>query len=114
MGYIRHDAILVTTWNREATDAAANKAREMGLAILGPSDEAMNGYRTLLVCPDGSKEGWDLSDEFDARRKAFVEYLNGVRYEDGETCLEWVAVAYGGDDYRAEITASAWGTKAKP
>ena len=108
MGYMRHDAIVVTSWKREAIEEASAKAHDLGLEVLGPSAVVMNGVSTLLVCPDGSKEGWEESDAFDAKRAAYLEYLNGVRYEDKSSCLSWVALAYGSDDREAEITAHAW------
>jgi hypothetical protein len=108
MGYVRHDAIVVTSWRSEAIVEAAAKARECGLEVLGPSGAATNGIRTLLVCPDGSKEGWPESDAFDAKRAAYIEYLNGVRYEDNSACLSWVALAYSSDDADAEITSHTW------
>ncbi len=108
MGYERHDAIVVTSWNREQLAAAAAKAREIGLEVLGPSTEVTNGFATFLVCPDGSKEGWAESNEHDTKRSALLAYMNGVRYEDGSTCLSWVAVVYSGDDGGAAITAHAW------
>lgn len=108
MGYMRHDAIVVTSWNREAIDEAAAKARDLGLEVLGPSAEVTNGVSTLLVCPDGSKEGWGESDAFDAKRAKYLEHLNSVRYGDNSSCLSWVALAYGSDDSEAAITAHAW------
>ena len=108
MGYIRHDAIVVTSSKDEAIEEAAAKARDQGLEVLGPSARATNGIRTLLVCPDGNNEGWAESDAFDAKRARFLEYLNGVRYEDNSSCLSWVALAYGSDDAAAEITAHTW------
>ena len=98
MGYMRHDAIVVTSCKSEAIEEAAAKARECGLEVLGPSGVTMNGIRTLLVCPDGSKEGWDKSDAFDVKRAKYLEYLNSVRYDDNSSCLSWVALAYGSDD----------------
>lgn len=108
MGYIRHDAIVVTSWQRDALDAAAAKAQELGLEVIGPSSKAINGVSTFLVCPDGSKEGWAASDEFDAKRAAFLEYLNGERYEDNSSCLAWVAISYGSDYREAVIKAHTW------
>lgn len=108
MGYMRHDAIVVTSWDSEAIEEAATKARELGLEVLGPSPASINNTRTMLVCPDGSKEGWDDSNAFDAKREAYVEYLNSVRYGDNSSCLSWVALAYGPDDCAAEITAHTW------
>jgi hypothetical protein len=108
MGYMRHDAIVVTSWKREALDAAAQKARDLGLEVVGPSAEVTNGIATFLVCPDGSKEGWDESDEFDAKRSQFLAHLNSERYVDNSSCLSWVALGYGSDDREAVIEAHAW------
>lgn len=108
MGYIKHDAILVTSWKREALEEAADKARELGLEVLGPSAKVTNGISTFLICPDGSKEGWNESDDYDEKRSEYLGYLNGVRYEDNSSCLSWVAVAYSPDDRGASVTAHAW------
>lgn len=108
MGYIRHNAIIVTSWEDEAIVEAAAMARQIGLQVLGPSDEALNGYRSVLVCPDGSKEGWDESDRGDERREGFKNWLDDQRYEDGSTSLCWAEIAYGGDYQTAEIVTHAW------
>lgn len=64
----------------------------------------MNLTRTLLVCPDGSKEGWEESDAFDAKRSEYIEYLNS----DNSSSLSWVALSYSSDDRDAKITAHTW------
>lgn len=71
MGYMRHNAIVVTSWKEEAIKEAAAMAEKIGLLVIRQSEEAVNGYRSLLVCPDGSKEGWDESDRGDERREGF-------------------------------------------
>jgi len=108
MGYIKHNAIIVTSWKDTAILEAAKQAKTFGLTILGPGEEAVNDYRTLLVCPDGSEEGWDESNRGDQRRELFREWLDAQAYEDGSTALEWVEVVYGSDDAEATIVANAW------
>lgn len=105
MGYIRHDAIVVTAWQTKDIEAAAEVARSFGLEVLGPSKPAVNGYQSILICPDGSKEGWRHSDDFDGKRAGFIHWLRNP--EDG-IWLEWCAVAFGNDDGGAEVTAHAW------
>lgn len=56
MGYMRHDAIVVTSWDSEAIEEAAAKAREYGLEVLGPSEETTNGIRTRWFAPMGVKK----------------------------------------------------------
>lgn len=108
MGIIRHKAIVVTSWNAFAIEAAACRARNLGLTVMGPSGALINGYRTLLVCPDGSKEGFCDSDKCDERRAEFRAWMNEQRHDDGSSNLEWVEISYGSDDRKAEIKATAW------
>lgn len=108
MGYIRHNAIVVTSWDTDILRAAAERATELDLEVLGPSKPAINHYASLLICPDGSKEGWDASTEFDKRRDQFEAWLRSRRCEDDSSHFEWVEVAYGADDSAAEIVTSEW------
>ena len=107
---MRHNAIVVTSWKEETTKEAAAMAEKIGLLVLRQSEEGVNGYRSLLICPDGSKEGWDESDRGDKKREEFKKWLNEQRYEDGSSLLEWVEIAYGSDDATAEIVNHAWMT----
>jgi hypothetical protein len=108
MGYMRHHAIIVTNWNSEESphpmkdtptiEDAHRQAQECGLVTSPISPPATNGYRTFLVFPDGSKEGWETSDEGDAARDAFVAWLEKSRYDDGSTPFDWAEVQYGDED----------------
>jgi hypothetical protein len=101
MGYIKHDAIIVTGWQFEDLQHAAERARELGLPVIGPGEEVVNGYQSILVGPDGSKEGWDASCMADESREAFIEWMES----NEDLNLDWAAVRYGGDDPElAELT----------
>jgi len=91
MGTISHNAILVTDSNETWLQDAAAKARELGCIVLGPSEPGVNTYRTLVICPDGSKEGWGESNAGNERRDAFVKWLQEQR--DGYP--SWAEVRYG-------------------
>lgn len=112
MGHILHHAIVVTSWSDVAIEAAAIAAREAGCRVIGPSEAAINGYRSILVCPDGSKSGWADSDDGDGCRDQFISYLRSCRYKDGSSSMEWVEVAYGGDDRTAEVSRHEWDDRA--
>jgi hypothetical protein len=83
-------------------------AKTMGLQVLGPSEKAINGYRTMIICPDGSKEGWSDSDLYNERRDRFKDWLNGNCYEDDSSPFEWAEIAYSSDSATAEIVVHAW------
>jgi len=108
MGYMLHHAIVVTCHDLNVLTEAAKKARSFGCVVLGPCDPQINRVSTMMVCPDGSKEGWAESHRGDQNRDRFVGYLNSQRYEDGSTSLEWVEVSYGGDDKSAQVVRHAW------
>ena len=108
MGYIRHNAIVVTVSICGDADEAAWTARSMGCVVIGPSEPCINGYRTLAVCPDGSKEGWEESQLGEEHRAQFRDWLDSKRHEDGGTHYEWVEVSYGGDNRNSSIERDAW------
>jgi hypothetical protein len=112
MGYVLHHAIVATSWDEEAIELAATRARNLGLTVLGPSAKAINGYRSLLICPDGSKEGWADSTEAANNRDEICAWFKELRYENGSSSLEWCEVAYGSDDQAANVTRSEWFTGA--
>ena len=70
MGYMKHHAIVVTSGSQERINEAAAKARSLGAMVLVQPTEVTNGYFSMLVCPDGSKDGWDESNTGDEQRAA--------------------------------------------
>lgn len=107
MGYMRHHAILVTSWDSEKIEAAHNKASEIFTkpGELSPlASPVINITRSFAVYPDGSKEEWVKSDIGDAKRSAFINYLNEQCYEDKSISLDWVEVQYGDEEGETKVT----------
>jgi len=103
MGYMRHHAIVVTSPNTEAH----KKAKELFEELVSPLVFSVtNDYNSFFVAPDGSKEGWDLSDKFDRKRKKFIEWLRSQAYEDGSNSIKYVEVQFGDDNNEDEIISS--------
>ncbi len=122
MGYIRHHAILVTSYNKEYAEEAHEKATEifagtedLTAGSLLPSPlmvSPANSYYTFVVPPDGSKEGWKTSDRGDECRERFVDWLNEKRYGDSSSPLDWAVVRYGDEEGHNELEAheaTYWG-----
>lgn len=102
MGYIRHDAIVVTSCQGEAIEEAHSLAVELHLKPTAVTPEAINGYRSFLIPPDGSKEGWSDSDDGDETRAVWKAMaLERFNDETGKW-IYWVHIQYAGD--RAEDT----------
>lgn len=112
MGYIRHHAIVVTgsRWtidvgpNHDIEDAH-QAAVEAGCPVSPIVDGRTNSYASFLVAPDGSKEGWDTSDEGDRARDRFIAWL---RENGAGGYFSWAEVVLGSDDSEALIERNAW------
>lgn len=111
MGYIKHHAIIVIGWDKARTEVARNAALgffesngQVGEILEAP----VNGYASFFIGPDGSKEGWESSDEGDQRRANFLEWLEGNRYEDRSSSLHWAEVAIDSDGDSAYVTNHTW------
>lgn len=98
MGYMCHHAIVLTSWSTNHLNEAHNKATDLGMSVTPITAEGTNGYRSFLVAPDGSKEGWDESDLGDTRRTELIEWLESQRTEDSGTYVDWVEVQFGDED----------------
>lgn len=104
MGYMRHHAIVVSSYNKQTLEKAHKQAIEhFGPLVSTVIPSLINTYVSFFIAPDGSKEGWDESDSYDTKRSAFTEWLNRQRFSDGSTSLRWVEVQYGDDEYVTKI-----------
>ena len=111
MGWIRHHGIVVTgssfsesNFDNESKYAAVRaraKALELGLLASNVVDAPINGYASFLIAPDGSKEGWETSEDFNARRESFINWLKE------QACYDWFEYAQDVDNDQLTITASS-------
>jgi hypothetical protein len=113
MGYIRHDAIVVTSWDEKLIAKAHEFAEKVGNNVTNIVGPLTNGYCTFTIVPDGSKEGWDTSYEGDESRERFLAWAEEQRYEDNSSSLSWVHISYGSDDWKAEVVKSVYDTPLK-
>lgn len=99
MGYIKHNAMIITSdgYSEAMTrfDKVYNKAKELFDDLVSePIKSNMNGYISFFIAPDGSKEGWDVSDEGDSNRKILCAYIDSLSFEDGSNAIKYVDVSY--------------------
>lgn len=112
MGYMRHHTVVVTSMDDDLLREARSKAVELFEAqdmvqLVSPIVFGiMNGFDSFFVAPDGSKEFWEHSDRAEGARKAFVEWLDSKRYEDGSSSIAWVEVQFHDDDRMTKILSS--------
>lgn len=115
MGYIKHNAAIITSWDVERLEAAHIKAREIfkakfegGARDLGASilvseivHGVVNSQASFFIAPDGSKEGWADSTKSDEARKEFLDWII-----QSENFSDYIEVRFGGDDEFNEVTRS--------
>lgn len=106
MGYMRHHAIVVTSWNREHLEAAFVEAARLFAGteakVSPPTAQGSNGYRSFFVAPDGSKEGWNESDAADLARDKLVAFLREGKTA-GRLWAAWVEVQFGDEDRETKV-----------
>jgi len=97
MGYIRHDAIVATSWDVKYLKPARAKAEELGLPCTEIVESNTNGYVSFLIAPDGSKEGWDESARGDDARSRWKAWAN-AKWTEECVYVYWAHLSYAGDE----------------
>lgn len=102
MGYIKHNAFIVTGNSYPETNEKFKKTYDKAKELFGDLvseiiPALINGYQSFFVAPDGSKEGWDMSDEHDDKRKKLADYIDSLAYSDGSNGIKFVDVGF--DEY---------------
>jgi hypothetical protein len=95
MGYIKHDVIVVTGFPKnDFPDIDLFKTQmpsELSHLVIGPILTAINEDYSYCFFPDGSKEGWDISNLGDEWREKFISLFS-------EGYWDIVSVTFGGDE----------------
>lgn len=100
MGYIKHELVAVTFYQEDSSleewldDNVPDKYKQLFVKI----PAAANGYFTYVMAPDGSKEGWEPSNECDLIRNGFKAFAKNANFDV-------VHVAFGGD-YKYNLGAT--------
>lgn len=103
MGYIRHHAIVVTSHGDHAFNAHRKAVLIFGHLVSNIIDSEFNGYMSFFIAPDGSKEGWSDSDDYDSKRNEFISWIKSNVYEDGSNSISYAMLYYGDDNGEAKI-----------
>jgi len=105
MGNFRHHAILVSDHvDEEGFWFAVYEAKKI-FGVMPPVFHGdAEGVVSFLIPPDGSKEGRDISNEYDEKRARFVDWLKKHKDENGCRYVDWIEIYYGDQaSDRAEI-----------
>lgn len=95
MGIINHDCVIATSWDNSSVLELDRLAKAANIGPLVITERNQFGDQTVMLPPDGSKEGWPDSGEGDNMRDAFVKLIKTFDYEDGSNPFKWVEVSFG-------------------
>ena len=98
MGVENNEYIIATTWNKKAVKAVmewVGTINEEFQCLFTVIPSVANGVQTIVMGPDGSKKGWDVSNIGNNIRDQFIDQLKTFNYEDGSNPFDWVEVGYG-------------------
>lgn len=112
MRNIKHHALIITCNDLKVTETIRSKALEFyklnmeashSDKLISPIMESLiNHYYTFTLIPDGSKEGYDASDDNDVIRNKMVEFLTPLTTST-EYHLSFVEIEFGADDNKKAI-----------
>lgn len=75
-----------------------------GSQLVSPIMESIiNGYCTFYILPDGSKEGYDASEDGDIIRERIIQLIDNQKVADGENPIRYAEIYYGADDGSCQI-----------
>ncbi len=81
-----------------------NMEAKNGFQLISPVVQSLiNNYFTFFIAPDGSKEGYDLSEDGDRVRQKVVELLESYQTTDGTFPVSYAELFYGDDTAPAKI-----------
>lgn len=113
MRNIKHHGIIVTINDIKLAEKIKseisflykkNMEAKNGNELISPIVPSLiNNYYTFFIAPDGSKEGYDLSDDGDNIRDKTVALLNAYRALDGTFPVNYVELFYGDDNLPPSI-----------
>jgi len=104
MGIIQHDCIIGITCNSKEflriRDWVQTSVPEKFRRLFLFGGVVVNNYQTVVMIPDGSKDGWPESDEGDKIRQMFIDEML-------KTELTWEIVSVGFGDLGLSITCKS-------
>lgn len=105
MGYMKHHAIVVSSYDNKLLTKAHAKANEIfeNKLISNIVDGIINDYQSFFVAPDGSKEGWDESDEHDKKRTKLIEWIDLQAFEDKSNAIDYSELFLGEDNGHSKV-----------
>lgn len=116
MKQYKHHVILITARDRKLMDELRKKAKDFflnglqaktGFKLIGEITPSIIGeFYTMVIFPDGSKEGYETSDEADKIRAKIIDAIKEINHQKGTQEISYAEVSYGSDSETATVENS--------
>ena len=113
MRNIKHHAIVVTSNEKDKIELVRKKSIEIyevfmetknGKALVGQMTIGLiNNFYSFMIAPDGSKEGYDTSEDGDIAREKICSFIESLKDINGINPVNYIEVCFGSDDGTAKI-----------
>jgi hypothetical protein len=110
---IKHHTIIITSNDKPKLEGLRKRIISLytekmeakkGAQLVSPLvDSLINNFSTFFIAPDGSKEGYDASDDGDRIRKMVIELIEDEIEDDDSNEIRYLEVFYGDDNKEADI-----------
>lgn len=114
MGYVKHNAIIVTGYDHDKLKPFWDWCVDLFDGYITTIvDSPANGYVSFFIPTSGSKMGWETNYQWEEKRETFWKKIKEMKLDymkKNETNLAiWidaVEIYYGGDDQECRIERS--------
>ncbi|MDX2195794.1 MAG: hypothetical protein NW207_05205 [Cytophagales bacterium] len=113
MKNIKHHTIIVTCQEKAETENIRNQIVALykqkmevktGHKLITPIFESLiNSFFTFYIIPDGSKEGYDASEDGDILRQEVYSLLLTYKSQHPHIYIAYAELSYGGDNEAPKI-----------
>lgn len=97
MGYVQHNAIIVTGSGKEF-NLAYEKAQNLFGELVTNVIPSINNFKSFFVATSGSKYGWEAQKQHDEKRVELADFIDSLQFGDGSNMVQFVDVAYDEDN----------------
>jgi len=105
MGFVEHQAIIVTSWDARQLAVVRKAAEDVGFGpLMTPTIRGeVNSYWSFAILPGGSKRGWADAERWDSRAENVRQAIDAMRHDDGSVAVEAVWIGFGADPGCARV-----------
>lgn len=98
MGLIQHNSVIISgnsAYQEQFRQVYEYAQQLFGTLVTPVIQPEINGDMFFFISPDGSKEGWSISNEYDTKRSELCDFIDSFACDDGSNSVRYVDVSHG-------------------